>query len=537
MLAGALERVDGQWIADRAARRGPPRTAGALIDVAPAWAAVQVGVAVAEGAADRHPVRARGRRRDAGEGRGPPATWNLSMQAEALAARARFFQSADPVRVRARRARPEAACSNAPTRRCCRAPPTSIYHVLVPSTRSWPCRPPPRRASRPRAGEARARAAARAPAEAGGLRSTGPVEVPRRSVPLAPKGRSPAAARRRGGGLPARSEHRPRRASHPSGPRRRGTPSPPGLAAPGTSGVHRGSGRDAGRRVVRSHLPQSRELAEESSVSGRFPPALEVDRLRALRCAGRASGRRSSASSARGRYRQNRLIGTKVVPEGRHIAGAGRGRAGSRGAHRTPARERQVRTWRLHVPSTRRAAAEVIDEEAQRSGDGAARSKPGASSPIRNRPGRTWRSRSTCRRNAARGRRRREGAGPRGSTASRRSRRGVQRWCRRCRRRCIPGDLVPGSRRPSSRTPPDLPWWCRSWTPPTTTSAGRHRRLPRRGRVRRISPVLRGALAALLHREDRRRRVGAAAGRQGSRRRRALADVGLVDRGAAAGPS
>ncbi|MGA4543936.1 dynamin family protein [Uniformispora flossi] len=350
------ERVDGQWTLTALLAVGRREPQAPVIDVAPAWAAVQWAwpsqkvlqtVTLSE-----HEAAAAMLAKAAGSG----ATWNLSMQAEALAARARFFQTltrfvSEPVE------RDLKLLTRAYAQVLPRAA-YPIYHVLVPSTRSWlqaAAAPGQSAAGR----EARARAAAGASAEAGVSGLPGPSRTAAQR-PAAPKA-APAARAPQGAGAPARANG-PSSAGVPPQRAAAAAPRPARLAAPGTSGVTGGPAETSGA-ALSDPIARTRELAEEFGL-GQI--CTEVDRLRTRM---RRPGFRLAVVGEFGRGKSslvNRLLGTKVVPEGRHTRVP---------VVVAPGPEERIELQYANGKSDVRPAVpstwQQIDEEAQRSGDGA----------------------------------------------------------------------------------------------------------------------------------------------------------------------
>ncbi|MCF2530633.1 dynamin family protein [Yinghuangia soli] len=305
-LPPVAERVDGTWTLTALVAVGRREPQAPVITVSPAWGAVQwewpsqkvlQHTTLAEHAAAADMLA---------KAAGAETNWNLSMQAEALAARARFFQTLTRFV-----SEPGERDLKLLTRAYAQVLPRAaypIYHMLVPSTRSWlqvsPAAPAKAAAGR----EQRSRSAG-ASAEAGVAGLPGPSRTAAQQQPAAPKA-APAGAAARGAGAPARGTG-PSSAGAP--PRRAATAAP--AATPRRDA---GSGpslvKSAGA-ALSTPITEARELAEQYGLE---QICTEVDRLRARM---RRPGFRIAVVGEFGRGKStlvNRLLGAKVVPEGRH---------------------------------------------------------------------------------------------------------------------------------------------------------------------------------------------------------------------------
>lgn len=311
-LPPVAERVDGAWTLTSLIAVGRREPQAPVIDVTPAWGAVQwewpsqkvlrhITLAELPAAADMLAKAA-----------GHESGWNLSMQAEALAARARFFQTLTRFV-----SEPGERDLKLLTRAYAQVLPRAaypIYHVLVPSTRTWlqvaPAAPGQAAAGR----EARSRSAGSS-AEAGVAGLPGPSRTAAQP-PAAPQA-APAGAAARGAGAPARG----------TGSSSAGVPQQRAAAAPATPAGRapapaRGAAPGAGPSLVKSAgaalstpITDTRELAERFGLD---EICAEVDRLRTRM---RRPGFRIAVVGEFGRGKSsliNRLLGAPVVPEGRH---------------------------------------------------------------------------------------------------------------------------------------------------------------------------------------------------------------------------
>ncbi|UGQ09833.1 dynamin family protein [Yinghuangia sp. ASG 101] len=305
-LPPVAERVDGAWTLTSLIAVGRREPQAPVIHVTPAWGAVQWEwpsqnvirlVTLAE-----HPAAADMLAKASGHATG----WNLSMQAEALAARARFFQTLTRFV-----SEPGERDLKLLTRAYAQVLPRAaygVYHALVPSTRTW-LQIAPGQASSGR--EARSRSAG-ASAEAGvaGLPGPSRTATPRPAASAA----APAGAVRQGPGAPARGTEP---SSAGVGPRRAAAAAP-ATPARRTPEPHPGGGpslvKSAGA-ALSTPITDAWELAERFGLE---QICTEVDRLRARM---RRPGFRIAVVGEFGRGKSslvNRLLGAQVVPEGRH---------------------------------------------------------------------------------------------------------------------------------------------------------------------------------------------------------------------------
>ncbi|MDI2127451.1 dynamin family protein [Yinghuangia seranimata] len=297
------ERVDGAWTLTALVAVGRRTPQAPVIDVSPAWGAVSwewpsQKVLSHVALADNADVAAM-----LAKGAGHESAWNLSMQAEALAARARFFQTltrfvSEPVE------RDLKLLTRAYAQVLPRAA-YPIYHVLVPSTRAW-LQVAPNGAGR----EARSRSAAGS-ADAGSAGLPGPS----RTAPQRPAATqaAPAGAAPRGAGAP------PARATGPSSA---GVPPQRAVAAAPAARTGQAVGSAGSPGLVKSSgAALSTPIAEAQELADRFglsQVSTEIDRLRTRM---RRPGFRIAVIGEFGRGKSslvNRLLGAKVVPEGRH---------------------------------------------------------------------------------------------------------------------------------------------------------------------------------------------------------------------------
>ncbi|MEU8134364.1 dynamin family protein [Streptodolium elevatio] len=309
-LPPVAERVDGSWTLTALVAVGRREPQAPVITVAPAWGAVQwewpsqkvlQHITLADNAEAAEMLA---KAKSAGSEGG----WNLSMQAEALAARARFFQTLTRFV-----SEPGERDLKLLTRAYAQVLPRAaypVYHVLVPSTRAW-LQVSPAASGQASAGrEARSRSASGGSAEAGVAGLPGP---PRTAAqpPAAPK-TAPAGGVARGAGAPARG----------TGSSSAGVPPQRAVTRPDAGTAAAGRTEGSGPSLVKSAgaalsdpITRARELAERFGLE---QICTEVDRLRARM---RRPGFRIAVVGEFGRGKStlvNRLLGAKVVPEGRH---------------------------------------------------------------------------------------------------------------------------------------------------------------------------------------------------------------------------